>query len=154
MKLLTSMEEFEIDLILENTKLSSSLWWIWRWKFEFVIEFLRMNIFGLDLIVILNEKHSIRAILTFFTNLTLCDSSLSIVFTFPCVSQFLWSFRQNNIIMDYWNCETNEFFMYCLLLFLISFLFIVLFLFYLSVQFFLLNFIHSFFFLQFFFLLL
>lgn len=112
------MEEFEIDLILENTKLSSSLWWIWRWKFEFVIEFLRMNIFGLDLIVILNEKHSIRAILTFFTNLTLCDSSLSIVFTFPCVSQFLWSSRQNNIIMDYWNCETNEFFMYCLLLFL------------------------------------
>lgn len=64
----------------------------WRWKFEFVIEFFLNEYFWIgfnrDLII---EKHSIRAILTFSTNLTLCDSSLSILFYFPCVSQFHWS---------------------------------------------------------------
>lgn len=76
-----------------------------------------MNIFGLDLIVILNEKHSIRAILISSTNLTLCDSSLSIVLFSMCLAISL-IICQNNIIMDYWNCETNEFFIYCLLVFL------------------------------------
>lgn len=76
-----------------------------------------MNIFGLDLIMILNEKHSIRAILIFSTNLTLCDSSLSIVLFSMCLAISL-IICQNDIIMDYWNCETNEFFIYCLLVFL------------------------------------
>lgn len=76
-----------------------------------------MNIFGLDLIAILNEKHSIRAILISSTNLTLCDSFLSIVLFSMCLAISL-IICQNNIIMDYWNCETNEFFIYCLLVFL------------------------------------
>lgn len=62
-----------------------------------------------DLMVLLIGKHLIRAVLTFSTNLTLCDSSFS-AFHYPIVSQFRWSPVSNTsdrIGTDQWNCETR-----------------------------------------------
>lgn len=62
-----------------------------------------------DLMVLLIGKHLIRAVLTFSTNLTLCDSSFS-AFHYPIVSQFRWSPVSNTsdrIGTDQWNCGTR-----------------------------------------------
>lgn len=112
---------------------SSNLWWIEDENLNSLLNFFWMNIFGLDLIVILIEKHSIRAILTFSTNLTLCDSSIFLSFYFPCVSQFHWS--PVKIILA-WIIEIvrqQNYYMYYFLVFL-SFLFIHCFVFILPIS--------------------
>lgn len=112
---------------------SSNLWWIEDENLNSLLNFFWMNIFGSDLIVILIEKHSIRAILTFSTNLTLCDSSIFLSFYFPCVSQFHWS--PVKIILA-WIIEIvrqQNYYMYYFLVFL-SFLFIHCFVFILPIS--------------------
>lgn len=105
----------------------------WGWKFEFVIEFLLNEYFWIGFNRDPNWEHSIRAILTFSTNLTLCDSSIFLSFYFPCVSQFHWS--PVKIILA-WIIEIvrqQNYYMYYFLVFL-SFLFIHCFVFILPIS--------------------